>query len=248
MTGSHLERPYHWRRRQQLAHLGWVVSSLSLMYISGVSADSTPLHKTCNTDAQCLNGGKCLLTDTEAGSFLQCHCQDGYNGNRCEHFCPLPCMHGGVCHSTSRAGGDALSIGSEANRNYDPNDFVCKCLGYFTGDLCQTPYANCRDGSQCFNGGVCRERETHFIQSSFCSCPPDRDGPRCENLVAPKEAAKLDDADARLMNYKRSFSISAITAAVVTMGILVSFLRKRGRSYVPFHEDTSGGRVWLNVV
>lgn len=159
-------------------------------------------HRTCLYDAQCLNGGKCILHDYgDEGSFLQCQCVQGYNGTRCEHYCPLVCQHGGVCHHSRAArwkgdsptselheSSDHLINGTVANTSTVPGihdtDYSCKCMGYFTGKYCEIPYENCPDGSQCWNGGLCQV-QTGDARIS-CVCPEGYSGQRCENATGAR--------------------------------------------------------------
>ncbi len=133
------------------------------------TSESPILHQTCNSNAQCLHGGTCRYTETGQGTFLQCVCADGYTGSRCEHFCPLACQHGGICRSTQ-----------DSNDKSKPK-FTCRCMGYFTGRLCETPYENCNEGFRCYNHGTCREtKNDHGMILRFCQCPSGWTGPSCD--------------------------------------------------------------------
>lgn len=140
------------------------------------SAAGEPLfHQTCNSDAQCLHGGTCRYTETGQGTFLQCQCADGYTGSRCEHYCSLQCQHGGICRPSDKD----KALRSKTTNN--KSDFVCRCMGYFTGRLCETPYENCNEGVRCYNNGKCHENENdHRMITRACECPPEWTGPSCE--------------------------------------------------------------------
>lgn len=159
-------------------------------------ASRPPSRNTCTTHSQCLNGGQCVLTLVGLDSFMQCHCQVGYQGTRCEEkICP--CQHGGVCRST-------IHHNTETTLNENEDEILrqtpeaiardgheCKCLGYFTGNYCETPYVNCRsDGVQCFNGGLCLEDG----EASSCKCPYNFKGNYCHVFIP--NAKKPDEKTA----------------------------------------------------
>jgi hypothetical protein len=254
-----LKREYRTRESRRRSYFLCWYFLLAVFYFSPASALIE--HKTCNKDAQCLNAGRCSPTETEAGSFLQCHCLEGYSGTRCEHHCPLSCQNDGVCHSTKRSGPDALVIQSEANPNFNPEDYECKCLGYFRGNNCEIPYSNCKDGSQCLNGGKCQERETHYIQSSYCVCSPDHTGPSCETAIAP---AATTPSTARFFDQEYWLRVSAGTLFVFILMVLVLVARRKFRYKALsrnsmthdegiWNDDESSlrmpsGQMWFNVV
>ena len=148
---------------------------------------------------------------------------------RCEHFCPLECLNGGICHSVNPTGADTATIGSGSAAEYESKDFFCKCLGYFTGDLCGTPYENCRDGRQCLNGGECRDRQTHYIDTSFCKCPPDHTGTFCETSVAVEAVEATPEVKDRLSDFQSILMISGATFIVFVFGVVVAVIRRKRR-------------------
>ena len=157
--------------------IGYVQILVTFLLLSLQPSSSTAIlgHDTCETDAQCLNGGFCVAV---SGSFKHCYCSDGYGGNRCEQYCPLLCQNGGVCHPNDGEGNDLLM--REEASSYRDETFVCKCLGYFTGKLCDVPYENCSDGRRCLNGGQCVDGSPG---SSSCFCQPNFFGSFCEAYV-----------------------------------------------------------------
>jgi hypothetical protein len=186
----------------------------------GTSVQQIPSN-VCQNDLNCLNDGKCIATPFIAMNtttrtnatyyYKQCHCNHGFYGNRCEHYCPYECMNGGVCYYT----GNIVSSTKEENAVYDTtnqmvhfhlSDYACKCYGYYTGSLCQTPYTNCGDyrtnitttttsntattvqNVQCYNGGNCLDEPIQVNTSvgnetieelQYCQCPTNYTGLDC---------------------------------------------------------------------
>jgi hypothetical protein len=174
-----------------------------------------------------LNSGTCITTLTQGGRVKTCSCLESFGGFRCELFCPLECHNGGTCHHVGN-GHTKPSLSSQLDHN--PDHYACKCLGYFMGEQCDIPYENCVDGSQCLNGGQCRESESQSHKTNSCVCTTGYSGPSCkiEGLVAPE-----------LRSAGRSFSregrISFFTfLAVMTVGAFVAS--------VVIHRKRHGGR------
>ena len=129
-------------------------------------------HDSCKRDAHCLNGGLCKETGDAFGS-RECQCLKGFDGARCEHYCPLDCHNGGVCHYKINNHHQLPAFASKMDTNIE--DFACKCRGYFTGNLCEIPYENCSDRKQCLYGGTCRDTHTpEHGRVSHCICPPGK--------------------------------------------------------------------------
>ena len=193
MTGNKLrpqQTPYSWRI---LAALSCIRFLTTISAVRAAAAGEPLFRQTCNSNAQCLHGGTCRYTETGQGTFLQCQCANGYSGSRCEHYCPLQCQHGGICRSTDK---DKALKGKTTNKN-NQNDFVCRCKGYFTGWLCETPYENCNEGVRCYNYGTCHETETnngdHHLIIRSCECPPEWTGPSCETRAVHVSSALEED-------------------------------------------------------
>jgi hypothetical protein len=192
------------------------VSILWIVLLSFTNA----LH-TCESDDQCLNGGKCRDNSNDTGSFNQCDCVAGYGGNRCENYCPLECEHGGYC----RYNGDLSTLNQH---DIQPEDYMCKCLGHYKGTVCEIPYENCGDGGQCFYGGSCRDEEG---QASSCNCPAGHEGPSCETEVSfPEESDNVLPFKAQGRGFNGVFmGIFVVAALVVT-----SFVYRRRERYVGY--------------
>lgn len=188
-------------------------------------------HDTCKTDAQCLNGGHCELAVSikSETNFNHCICHKGFGGQRCESFCPLSCENGGICHKKD-------SASSETEAAVDPRHpfssaYACKCLGHWSGTVCDVPYENCRNGRQCFNGGTCREdsKEDGEGTNRYCDCPPNFGGPSCQ------EEREEEDSDTKLRftDMEISFMSLAIALAIpASIAVTVYLCKKRkGASY-----------------
>jgi hypothetical protein len=189
-------------------------------------------HDACRSDAQCLNGGICTIfkpgqIKSEINDeYNYCTCQNGYGGKRCESYCPFQCQHGGICHPKSAVYGTV--------KVNDPNPYVCQCLGHFTGSICDIPYENCADGSQCFYGGVCSVRDD-IIPVNYCVCPPLREGLSCENeiLTPPLDPESVQAKNVLLIRY---VSLGIVIAITLFLGIgLVMMRRRRRRNERRYH-------------
>ena len=128
---------------------------------------------TCVSSENCLNGGVCRIPDSDEHAGRHCHCPVGFGGTRCEHYCPLECQNSGHCHY---ALDEELSSLSDY-LDKDPSHFECKCLGHFSGQLCDVPYENCADGQRCMNHGVCTYDDRG---QSTCACTAGFYGDSCE--------------------------------------------------------------------
>lgn len=202
-----------------------ILVALFFIVATTVSAAEEPipvLHHTCNSDSQCLHGGTCRYTETGQGTFLQCQCADGYSGSRCEHYCPLKCQHGGICRLSDKA---------LMNEKANESDFVCRCKGYFTGRLCETPYENCNEGVRCYNKGKCQEQENdHHMIQRVCACPAGWTGSSCETPTSQDEAYGLEGAPMTQSSSRRKFLWVFFTFCSLLGIVFATAHRKKWRS------------------
>jgi hypothetical protein len=219
-------------------------------------------HDMCRTDAQCLHGGTCVvfkpgqIKSAVDDEYNYCSCLEGYGGHRCESNCPLQCMNGGLCHPKSAYFGTV--------KLHDTNPYVCQCLGHYTGMLCDIPYENCADGSQCYYGGTCRERQ-EAITVYYCECPSSRGGVSCQNEVTEIETNSDIQPQRNTIKLQIKYVPLAIVLVIVSFfGIgLVLMRRRRRRNERRYHaiqlsEDHQSGietrqlrtkqEKWRNIV
>jgi hypothetical protein len=190
-------------------------------------------HDVCRSNLQCLNGGSCVIFrpgQLKSGiddEYNYCKCMNGYGGQRCEAHCPLQCQNGGICHPKSAAYGPV-------NIN-DPNPFVCQCLGHYTGMLCDIPYENCADGSQCFYDGVCRDKEG-TIPVNYCECPPTRDGVGCQNEISSSQKSEEHHVHDKAVVSIKYISLGIVIAITIFFGVgLIMMRRRRKRNERRYH-------------
>jgi hypothetical protein len=184
-------------------------------------------HDMCRTDAQCLHGGTCTIFkpgQIKSGiddEYNYCTCQNGYGGHRCEVYCPLQCKNGGLCHPKSAFFGTV--------KINDQNPFLCQCLGHYTGMICDIPYENCADGSQCYYGGLCRERE-EAITVNYCECPPSREGVSCQNDVSGDQThSDIPSQRASTTLQIKYISLGIVLAMTLFFGVGLVLMRQRRR-------------------
>jgi hypothetical protein len=181
-------------------------------------------HDICRSDAQCLNGGTCQIFkpgQIKSGindEYNYCICRNGYGGRRCEAYCPLQCSNGGICHPKSAMTGSV--------KIHDPNPYVCQCLGHYTGMLCDIPFDNCADGSQCYYGGICRERE-ETISVNYCECPPGRVGDSCQDEIST--SAFESDHRAFTKDEVKYISLGIVFGMTAFFGVGLILMRRRRR-------------------
>ena len=82
-------------------------------------------HDSCKRDAHCLNGGVCREAAGDAFGSRECQCLKGFDGARCEHYCPLDCQNGGLCHYKTNDHHPLPAFASKLDTNVD--DLACKC-------------------------------------------------------------------------------------------------------------------------
>jgi hypothetical protein len=187
-------------------------------------------HDACRSDAQCLNGGTCQIIkpgqmkSVVPEEYNYCICRYGYGGQRCESHCPLQCNNGGICHPKSALTGHSVQL-------HDSNPYVCQCLGHFTGMLCDIPYDNCADGTQCYFGGVCREHDTP-ITINYCECPDGRSGDACQNELSTTSETNSDFFSHEV----RYISLGIVLGIVSFFGTgLILMKRRRRRNELRYH-------------
>ena len=195
------------------------------MYANG-STTLVLTHDVCTSDAQCMNGGKCIIQSDQHSTFNHCHCPEGYTGDRCENYCPLKCENDGICHQlTTKNEQDVHSLGLSS-------DFVCKCKGYFTGTLCEIPYTNCANGFRCMYGGTCNHNDKVLSPANACDCPLGTTGNQCEQLVLGVERSnKPSSKQGSHRKVVRTFVFALLGLFVlgVVMITLVGTWQKRHR-------------------
>ena len=170
--------------------------------------DNNPHVDLCSNDDQCLNGGSCQ----EANSVIphrHCLCTSGFSGPACERFCPLDCKNEGYCHVAPTGGASGLLI--DQGRVFDPEDYSCKCVGYFTGVLCEIPYKRCGDSERCYNDGECVLGED---MRHRCNCKHGYSGDSCEIRT-------LTDDDSTMEGI--------LLAMVILLSVVLVYLLKRKR-------------------
>ena len=73
--------------------------------------------------------------------------------------------------------------------------YACKCLGRWTGTVCDVAYENCGNRLQCFNRGTsCWQRESTEDDYYECRCPAGYEGPSCRDESLLTEATPPRDA------------------------------------------------------
>lgn len=178
---------------------------------SDASNNPAAVRDTCLASTQCLNGGVCADPDDEF-PHKHCVCRPQFHGVHCESHCPLPCHNGGQCRMR-----DGTSPEEYVHHKSDESNFVCRCRGHYTGELCQVPYKNCGtdDGLRCLNGGACRapDREGGL---STCDCPSGFDGETCEVRLVPGADHPLNTRGG-----KAGFGVLLILLALVLAWFLI---------------------------
>jgi hypothetical protein len=246
---------------------------------ASIAAPATPTtfpHDVCRTNAQCLNGGVCHVvhgdtsphrsssqgagaaaTATATSEYNYCTCHAGYGGQRCESYCPLRCQNGGLCHAKQAS---SSATGSSIPAALSAPTYSCQCMGRWSGTICDVPYDNCFDGSQCFHGGHCRVRN-ETITVSYCDCPSGWGGVACQEKVTsslPSETPPSSVWSKGLVTYG-SLAIVLVATTVVSALFLVLRRRSRTTSYKTVqvsdaeNEETikaepSKEEKWRNVV
>ena len=157
------------------------------------------------------------MPPSEDTGFRYCECQDGFSGPRCSKYCPLDCQNGGYCMVTPVGG--ALGL-EEQLPTYDPNDYMCKCYGHFTGKLCDIPYTNCGESERCYNGGECLVGDD---MKHKCSCSIGFSGDSCEIRLDIKEEVAV------VMTDEGRFAVLILSSLFVVLGIALCVMLRRRR-------------------
>jgi hypothetical protein len=93
---------------------------------------------------------------------------------------------------------------------------MCRCVGYYAGDLCQVPYQNCPNATRCFNGGSC-------TLEGGCNCPAGYRGAACETIGVEETSfpnSKAGRASVGVIS-------SLLLAVVVVVALLLLRIRRR---------------------
>jgi hypothetical protein len=221
-------------------------------YASIAAPATTFPHDVCRTNAQCLNGGVCHVvlhnvdtsgthqsslssqaavttttTTTTTSEYNYCTCHAGYGGQRCESYCPLRCQNGGVCHA--KASGGSFSGASSDPTHPLSATYSCQCMVRWTGTICDVPYENCFDGSQCFNGGQCRVRN-ETIAVSFCDCPSGWGGVACQEKITSSLPSKAQQSSVWSDDLVAYGSLAIVLLATGAVSALFLVLRRRSRT------------------
>ena len=180
----------------------------------------------CTLDAHCLHGGLCKNPDSNSTS-RHCHCKEGFSGPRCSHYCPYSCQNGGYCSVTPLGESKGLTEQSNAYE-FNPEDYICKCFGRFTGTLCETPYVNCGESGRCFNGGACKLQGDSPIRK--CACPRGFAGESCELKIEDIESGLTPSSV--LGSTKELFGFIAILAMIAfVLAAIVELWRRERRKF-----------------
>jgi len=211
----------------------------------------------CRTDTQCLNNGQCVETDHNGTTEMHyhCECQKTFGGSRCENFCPLECLNGGYCRYH-----DENIINIHQQHDTDAADYACKCLGYFTGTLCEIPYENCSDGSKCLNGGQCtgEAKGGKKKTTATCDCPEGYTaGSSCQI-----DGSLIDETPSPSTSSSKGSVLTEIFVPLTTIAFvaaLVLYHRRRrytvleptpppGSEFVPHRQGNGNDKEWMNVI
>ena len=160
--------------------------------------------------------------------------------------------------------GESKGLTEESNEyQFDPEDYMCKCFGRFTGTLCEIPYVNCGESGRCFNGGVCHIQDDSPIRT--CACPRGFTGESCELKIQRGEAG-LSLSPMRGSTKELVGFIVILTLIVVVIAAIIWIWQRERRKFEmlkftygsndafndtavpPFGEGTRSHGVLLNVI
>jgi hypothetical protein len=142
--------------------------------------------QTCVGNADCLNGGECIVSDTggdeshsNAGEDSYCRCAPKYVGSDCTTYCPIDCNNGASCEYKP-----VMHISDTMN-----SDYVCNCRSGWKGSQCDIKVEECPDGHECLNGATCRisdDNDDTLEETYACDCPSTHQGDYCQHLAGMK--------------------------------------------------------------
>lgn len=133
---------------------------------------STYTGSECETDVDecqvfpsiCRNGGTCV---NENGSY-RCYCASGWTGSTCAKaidFCQSqPCQRNGTCINKVNIVRDEIESPRLLAQS-QINDYECRCLSAYAGDVCQHDIDECLI-NPCRNNGTC----FNYIGGFHCQC------------------------------------------------------------------------------
>lgn len=204
-TGAHVYHPYHMTVPFVMSLTQHVAACECTQSYAG---DLCQLTRTCKSDADCKNGGTCIVINNMSSGFASCTCADNYSGVFCEDFdgCNTRCKNGGKCiqrddgkaechcsfpYSGSRCKHINYCILADDTDMYCANGgscsldekgrAVCTCTDGFTGNRCRIKIDSCAVSDPC-NGKTCitdPSSETGFR----CQCEFYETGPLCNKRL-----------------------------------------------------------------
>jgi len=193
---------------------------------------------TCRDNTDCRNNGVCQ-EPTMVTRHRHCHCFDGFSGQRCTQFCPFACQNGGICTKkmVDEIGEIFVEETNELDNTryeYDPNNYMCKCHGYFVGKLCEIPYVNCGQNRRCFNGGECVYDDDPSSAAPNtvigCSCPEAFTGDFCQDSV---DLTQLNVDYESLLSKEDKISVSLMMFMIALFGVFLLLVRRVSNRGVP---------------
>jgi hypothetical protein len=226
-----------------------IILSASHLLWSHAATAAAATHDFCESDDNCLNGGRCRTVDEGVISYKYCQCLDGFGGSRCEHYCPLQCQNGGYCFRSADL--SVVTPVLNSKQDLDLSDYSCKCLGHFIGTVCQVPYENCADGSRCLFGGTCQNADAQALSTPSCACPPGYGGSSCEIEGLPESEPILPFERTGRITFSMFLGIFAVG---VFFALSLYVYRRHRYKTVSVKEDFSfvpsigSDKQWQNVV
>ena len=132
------------------------------------------LHSPCGTPEQ----HQTCETDWTSHSGIECHCNPGWWGNRCE-------INAAKCNDNLCLNGGNCIQGIYA---------FCNCPNGWEGDRCETPVEYCND-NPCGSNGECKSTSTGFVCQCFDGWKGDRCNENideCQNIICLHEGKCVD--------------------------------------------------------
>ena len=232
---------------------------LTLLVARNLARAADSSSAVCERDDDCKNGATCEFAVENGKQTNYCLCPDRYGGLRCEDYCSLECLNGGICEFRVNSNDtDVLFRDDGKTPHANPN--FCICEGKFEGKHCEIPYVTCPDWSRCQNGGTC-ELLSGSSERYGCKCPEGYSGEMC-NIVPVEEDPGTSILDE--LEQETHMSAVALFAVIVgSVGLVLSAviwyrvtrsqrrqtiahdLAKRGTT--AFSPERVGGTVWFDV-